>query len=182
MKHLRKHIKSFFYSIANNNNIRIALAFLFALLASSYVMDFPTLGTPLRNASFTTAFSELLAQATGSLIEVAGYKVTIYNSSIMFSPNNGVYFDFGCLGYREIIWFTAFMLMIYGPLKHKLWYIPTGIIILEISNILRSFTIATTNFHYPKSFDIIHTQGSLWYMYGTILLLWILWLHAFKKQ
>lgn len=168
--------------VLRNHNVRIALAFGIALVASSLLMDFPIFAEPLKNAPATQIFAEGLASVTGKLIQWAGYQVNVNQTSIMFSMDNGVYFDFGCLGYREIIWFATFMLIIYGPVKHKLWYIPIGFIMLQISNILRAFTIAVTNYHSPKSFDTVHAQGSLWYMYGTILILWILWLHAWNKK
>lgn len=182
MEFQKKHIKHLLRQAAANHNLRIILAFLMSLITASLLIDFPIFSKPISDAAFSTQFARFLAWATGSLIEFTGYKVTIYQSSIMFTTDNGVFFDFACLGFREIIWFSSFMIVIYGPFKQKLWYIPVGIIMLQISNILRSFTIAITNFHRPESFDIIHAQGSLWFMYGTILILWLLWLNAFKTN
>jgi exosortase/archaeosortase family protein len=179
MKNWQPNIKNYLLS---KFNWRIAIAFALGLVVSALLMDFDIFADILRSHSFTLGFSNFLALVTGGIIKVFGYEVSIIENTIRFSSTNGVYFDFGCLGYREIIWFSLFILVAPGPKNHKLWYIPVGIIIIELSNILRAASIAITNFHSPQSFEIIHAQGTVWFVYGTLLALWIIWLHYFENR
>jgi exosortase/archaeosortase family protein len=174
----QENIKNYFTS---SYNWRLAIAFAIGLVVSALFMDFEFLAEPARSHSITTAFSNFLALTTGAIIKVLGYDITIVDNAIWFTSNNGVYFDFGCLGYREIIWFGLFIMLAPGPSKHKFWYIPTGIIIIELSNILRATSIAISNFHAPQTFDLIHAQGTVWFVYGTVLALWLFWLNFFRK-
>ncbi|MFO7864354.1 MAG: archaeosortase/exosortase family protein [Salinivirgaceae bacterium] len=170
-------MKRLFFS---GRNINMAMAFGLGLIVTSLLMDFPQFSEPFAESSFTTAFSHLLAYLTAQLIDLAGYTVSLTNSSIMFNPTNGVYFDFSCLGYRQVIWFIVFMIIIRGPALHKLWYIPMGAIVIQISNVLRAAIIAIVNYHSPQSFELIHTQGSIWMIYGTVLTLWLIWLSMYQ--
>ncbi|MDA3868126.1 MAG: hypothetical protein PF489_15450 [Salinivirgaceae bacterium] len=170
-------IKHLFFS---GRNINMALAFVLGLIITTLIMDFPQFSKPVAQSSFTIAFSHFLAYLTAQLIELAGYTVSLTKSSIMFNQTNGVYFDFGCLGYRQVIWFIVFMIIIRGPALHKLWYIPMGAIVIQISNVLRAAIIAIVNFHSPQSFELIHTQGSIWIIYGTVLTLWLIWLSMYE--
>ena len=153
--------------ITSKFNWQIAIAFILGAVASALLMDFPAFADPIKQAVITPALSDLLASITGWIIETAGYSVSINNNSIFFTTDNGIYFDFGCLGYRQIIWFSVFLLFSPGKIIHKAWYIPLGIVVIEISNILRAAIIGISNYHNPRSFEIIHAQGTIWYVYGT---------------
>lgn len=178
MKQWQHNIKNYLLSPFN---WRIAIAFIAGFVVSALLMDFEFFAGTIRNHQFTIIFSNFLATTTGAIINLLGYEISIIKNAIWFTTNNGVYFDFGCLGYRELIWFSIFLLFAPGPFKHKLWFIPVGLIIIEISNILRAVSIAISNYHAPQSFDLIHAQGTLWFVYGTVLALWLIWLHFFRK-
>lgn len=178
MQKWTQKIKDYFLSAYN---WRLAIAFFSGLVISALLMDFDIFASHIKTHILTQEFGNLLALLTGKSIELLGYSITIVNNAIRFSHDNGVYFTFGCLGYREIIWFTIFLLIVPGPIKHKLWYIPLGIIVIEISNVLRAVSIAISNFHAPKSFELIHAQGTVWFVYGTVLALWLFWLNFFRE-
>ncbi len=175
---LRQNIIKYFTS---GFNWRIAAAFIAGGIISALLMDFPFFSSPLKNAAITEHISNLLAATTAWVIEMAGYDVALNQNSIFFSQNNGIYFAFGCLGYRQIIWYTVFLLISPGYTIHKAWYIPLGIIIIQFSNTLRAAIIGISNYLNPDSFEIIHAQGTIWFVYGTVLVLWLFWLHFFRK-
>jgi len=174
-KTIKKYLTSGF-------NWRIAFAFLAGAIASALLMDFPFFSTPIKDTAFTEGFSNLLATITASIIEVNGYEVTLKEPSILFTKSNGIYFAFGCLGYRQIIWFSVFLLISPGKPINKSWFILLGIIIIEFSNVLRAAIIGISNYHNPQSFEIIHAQGTIWFVYGTVLLLWLFWLESLKSD
>ena len=173
-KTIKKYLTSGF-------NWRIALAFLAGAITSALLMDFPFFSNPIKDTAITTDFSKLLATLTAWVIEINGYEVTLNAPSILFTESNGIYFAFGCLGYRQIIWFSVFLLISPGKPIHKTWFIPMGILIIEFSNVLRAAIIGISNYQNPQSFEIIHAQGTIWFVYGTVLLLWLFWLEFFKK-
>jgi exosortase/archaeosortase family protein len=178
MQKWKKNIKNYLLS---GYNWRLGIGFVFGLVVSALLMDFEFFAGSIRNHPFTIEFSNFLALLTGSITKLLGYDVNIIENAIRFSHNNGIYFAYGCLGYREMIWFALFMLVAPGPFMHKLWYIPLGLVIIEISNILRAVSIGISNFHAPQTFEVIHAQGTLWFVYGTVLALWLFWLSFLKK-
>lgn len=87
----------------------------------------------------------------------------------------------GCTGVKQAYVFATTMLFYSGPWKKKLWYIPTGIIILWAYNIARVSSILFLTRHHPERFDSLHEGVFRYVYYGLIFLLWVYWEEKIRK-
>ncbi|MDY0282738.1 MAG: archaeosortase/exosortase family protein, partial [Salinivirgaceae bacterium] len=85
------------------------------------------------------------------------------------------YFAYGCLGIRHLTLFAFFILFYFGRLKHKIIYILVGFVVLTFANVSRATIIGISIYFNPSWFDFVHEYGSMIVLYGTIFLLWIIW-------
>jgi exosortase/archaeosortase family protein len=96
--------------------------------------------------------------------------------------NSWIRIIWGCLGFKQMSIYAGIILLYWGPLLKKLWYIPMGCIILTAYNVVRiAVTVWLTNGH-PERFDSLH-DGILRYIYYTIVfLLWVVWEEFIVKK
>ena len=115
------------------------------------------------------------------LLEVFGYSVHAeygipgYMSWIQVEGSPGVYVGSGCSGLELFLIFAGFILIIKGNLKHKFWFVPAGLAIILILNIIRIATLAAIVYHAPEYLDFNHKYTFVFIVYGVILLLWWWW-------
>lgn len=79
-------------------------------------------------------------------------------------------------------WFYWFFIMILLPglWKHKLWFIPLGIILIHIMNLMRIASLGIVLTCTPTKFHFFHDiLGTL--LYILIFFMWILWVEIFSK-
>ena len=62
-----------------------------------------------------------------------------------------------------------------GPLKHKLWFIPLGVLIICILNTIRFVGISLYSNWYPDHFNFVHDWVFRPFIYFVIFLLWVIW-------
>ena len=75
------------------------------------------------------------------------------------------------------------MLIFPGPWKHKAWYIPAGLVIIEWTNIIRICGILLMEIQWgPKVFHIAHDYVFKVFFYFVIFLMWVLWVEKFKNK
>ena len=101
----------------------------------------------------------------------------------LFLPNNfTINMDSGCSGLQQFYLVLLLFLIIPGPIKMKIWYIPVGLIIVHISNIIRlTFLVLIT--HYDSdSFYFVHDWVFRPFIYGIIFLLWLYWEIQIRKN
>jgi exosortase family protein XrtF len=80
-----------------------------------------------------------------------------------------------------MILFVAFLLAFKAPLKNYLWFIPLGLFILHVSNIIRIASIGKINAHIPEWSQAAHDYLFPAWIYGTVILLWIVWVKYLSK-
>lgn len=93
----------------------------------------------------------------------------------------GVIYEYGCLGFRELAFFVVFIALQNGHFKNKIWYIPSGIIILTILNLIRIVIIIIGQHKDQDLFHPLHDIVSPIIMYPAILFLWLFWLSKYGK-
>ncbi len=88
----------------------------------------------------------------------------------------------GCSGVKQMFIFTVIMLFSYGSWKHKLWFIPLGVLICHGVNIVRIVLLALIAYRYPAQVDLFHTYIFKYAFYGIIFLIWIVWNEKFGYE
>lgn len=102
--------------------------------------------------------------------------------------NDCLYLAWPCLGVKITAVFIALVLVFPGRHLHKIWFIPMGIILIQVFNVFRFSALMMIIYHYPMS---VITNFNLWNMgigyhelfnlvlYLVIFGLFILWIKLF---
>lgn len=81
----------------------------------------------------------------------------------------------GCSGLKQMIQFSGLIAIIGGKYIHKLWFIPAGVIIIHLINIIRITGLATVILYIPEMWEISHDHIFKIIFYVGIFLLWLSW-------
>jgi len=96
--------------------------------------------------------------------------------------NSWIRIIWGCLGFKQMAIYAGIILLYWGPLLKKLWYIPLGWCILTGYNVIRIATTVWLTDGHPERFESLH-DGILRYIYYTIVfLLWVGWEELIVKK
>ena len=87
-----------------------------------------------------------------------------------------------CNAMTLFAFFALFVLAFPGNVKNKLWFIPTGIILIHIANLLRVMGLALINYYAPEYLDFNHTYTFTIFVYAIIFSLWMWWVNYSLKQ
>ncbi|PCI99637.1 MAG: hypothetical protein COB15_04015 [Flavobacteriales bacterium] len=111
------------------------------------------------------------------------YMIYVDNQTIgIYDAASNVFVGTGCNGLEMMVLFVGFVLIFDGSWKHKIWFIPAGIIILHILNIARVlslifigkyFTLELLEFNHKYTFTII--------LYVITFFGWMIWVKYFSQ-
>ena len=89
-----------------------------------------------------------------------------------------------CASLKQWFHWLFLMLLFPGPWKHKAWYIPAGLVIIEWTNVVRicGILLAQIWFPGPNTFHIAHDYVFKIFFYLVIFLMWVLWVEKFKNK
>lgn len=117
-----------------------------------------------------------------------GYEIVMFQGRMepqgyVYLCNNVLYIiGSGCLAHELMFYFAGLIIVIPGPWKHKLWYIPAGIIAIHIMNILRMFGLSITQFYFKEYFDVIHHGVFRMIIYAITFIFWVIWINYYAKD
>ena len=80
-----------------------------------------------------------------------------------------------CNGLVLYALFAGFVVAFPGPWLRKLWYIPVGILLIWILNVLRVAALAVNHHYAHSSVDFNHHYTFTFVVYAFIFGLWMLW-------
>ena len=87
-----------------------------------------------------------------------------------------------CDGVSIMAIFTIFLACFPANHLSKLWYIPTGIIIIHFLNIFRVCALAAISYYGPEYLAFNHTYTFTIFIYACIFGLWMFWVNKFAKK
>lgn len=177
-------IKGFLKSIKISNKlkkeiVRYAVSFFFAWLISALFSDFSYFRSLIQSVELDASLTKLLVFLTESLLNIIGFETYSIGSFLKIKGTFGLRFAYGCLGFRELLFFIVFIILQFGKITNKLWYIPSGIILLILLNAIRAAAIAVGQYNSPENTQLIHDIISPVIMYPTIFFLWIFWIKTY---
>ncbi len=97
------------------------------------------------------------AWLAGHLLNVFGQHVR-FSGEMIFSPSFSISIARGCDAIEAMALFAAALLAFPARWKPKLIGMAGGIAALFLLNIIRIVTLFLTGLHFPKAFDIMHTE------------------------
>ena len=87
----------------------------------------------------------------------------------------GVQIGAPCDGVALFALFAIFILAFPGPFLRKLWFIPAGIGLLHLANIVRVIVLARIQATFPEWLKFNHDYTFTVLIYGLVFALWYLW-------
>ena len=121
-------------------------------------------------------FTANILAAFNYMIYVDGQTVGIYGAAA------NVFVGTGCNGLEMITLFSGFVLIFEGSWKHKIWFIPLGIIILYFLNIMRVLALIFIGKYSLSSLEFNHHYTFTFIMYGITFIGWLIWVKYFSNK
>ena len=98
-----------------------------------------------------------------------------------------------CASLKQWMHWIFLMVLFPGPWKHKLWYIPAGLVVIEWTNVVRICGILLMQMQWPNihirlmggdinTFHLAHDYVFKFFFYLVIFLLWVLWVEKFYDK
>ena len=131
-----------------------------------------------RDGHLDTLLCNQLSQAGGAMLRVLGFAATIDAAQANLVVMNGqpaVIIGAACNGLVLYALFGGFVLAFPGPWQHKLWFVPLGIALIWVLNVLRVVVLALNHHYAHKSVDFNHHYTFNVVVYGFIFGLWMMW-------
>lgn len=142
-------------------------------------------------SEFTTSldgFSRLVTEQVANLFSITLPEITTAYScetpiaEIQYYEVPLVLIMEGCNAISVMILFLAFIIAFKGAIKHYLWFVPLGLLILYVSNLVRIYLIGMIVLYYPDYVGFSHDFLFPGIIYGTTFLLWVIWVKFFADK
>ncbi len=85
----------------------------------------------------------------------------------------------GCDGMDLLAVYFAFAVALPGPWKHKLWYVPLGLLAVHAFNLVRVMVLVVLAAYDKSVMEFNHKYTFIVLVYGFVFLLWYLWIKKF---
>jgi Transmembrane exosortase (Exosortase_EpsH). len=135
---------------------------------------------------FVWASALLFDQSTWVLDHVFRMDFFTRDQTIGFLNNEGNYSFVTvapeCTSLKQWMHWLFLMLIFPGPWKHKAWYIPLGLVIIEFTNVVRIVGISLFLRPYPHDFALAHDVIFKIMFYVVIFLMWAVWNDYFHHR
>ena len=137
------------------------------------------------NSGINRFLSENLAVFSNGLLHLFNYASTTEFLDqfviISFSSTRGVWIGEPCNGLKLFALFTIFIIAFPGNWKGKLWFIPLGILIIHIANIIRVAILAIIELKAPEYLNLNHDYTFTILVWSIIFALWYFWVKRFGE-
>ncbi len=161
------------------------ILFVLALLAANFFWKYTVLGdeggeqVTWFGLNITAPFEYMaqhIAQMVYALLQLTQDTVAFFEpSTIHFTNGTGTRIVWSCTGLKQSFIWIIIMLVARGQWKHKLWFIPLGLVCAYLFNIVRITLIALAIKSHPEWFEILHDYVFKYIFYGMLFLLWLWW-------
>lgn len=178
-----------FYLIKQETKFLILFIPLIVLWFSSYHYLYKIDIILNSNFDLLTEFSKLLSSQSNFVLSIFNLNAVIeihgdmvVTKIIGFPFSHGVWIGEPCNGIKIFGLFAIFIISFEGKIINKLWFIPFGILIIHILNIIRISILTYLSAVNPFILDFNHNITFQLIMYATILMLWFLWVIKFSSM
>ena len=120
-----------------------------------------------------------LVYITNQLLLIMGYTTFLYEHTFGIDGSNGVYIGTPCNGVELMALFSGFIIIFHGNWKNKIWFIPLGVVIIHLLNIIRVLSLAIIAMYSPETLDFNHKYTFTLLLYLFVFLGWIVWVKKF---
>jgi exosortase family protein XrtF len=138
-----------------------------------------------RHSYYDQNFIGLIIESTDVFLNFLGYTTfkVLQDRDVQvigIDGSNGVWVGSNCNAISLFILFLVFIVAYPGNQKHKLWFIPAGLVAIHFLNIMRVTALAIVALKYPAYLDFNHTYTFTFLVYAFIFMLWMVWVNKFS--
>jgi exosortase/archaeosortase family protein len=116
-----------------------------------------------------------VASVSGTLLGGLGFEAIVDGRSLALRGIPGVYIANGCNGLSTLGLFVGFVLAYPGSTQRRLWFIPFGVFVVYLTNVLRVVVMVLSQKYWPAAFEPLHGFGLTTIFYVVVFALWVLW-------
>ena len=127
------------------------------------------------------------ASLVAGLFELFGYSDISFQSNppdaseVYWAGKKIIGISDSCNGLVLFVIFAGFVISFPSKWKHRLIYIPFGIVAIYFLNIIRIFSLALIFIYYPYYLDFNHHYTFTFFVYMDIFLLWMAYVKKYGK-
>jgi len=182
------HINSLKKTLRNPKIQSLVYVFYFAVLLMSFHYIYKYWAGNLEFYPFAKQVDELFIIASDLLFNQSVWVLqhifqidfTTEAQTIYVNNHNGyVEVSPGCTSLKQWMHWLFIMLLFPGPWKHKLWYIPLGLVFIQFINVFRVVGLALMIIPWPQHFHFFHDNIFKPIFYFFIFLMWVGWVEFF---
>jgi exosortase/archaeosortase family protein len=186
----KEKIKEFCNNPKNQSLVDVGLFFVLIfsfhilfVIWNEYMNYWPVKG--LVDKLFAWASALLFDQSTCTLEHIFKMDFVTRGQTIIFLNNEDAYSAVTvapeCTSLKQWMHWLFLMLLYPGPWKHKAWYIPLGLVIIEFTNVVRIVGICLFLRPFPHDFALAHDVIFKIMFYVVIFLMWMVWNDYFHR-
>lgn len=116
----------------------------------------------------------ILQESAVFLLKLMSFSVFIHQNSFGIEGSSGVVLGPPCNGFNLMYIYAAFLLSIPGKLVIKLYWILTGMVIIQILNLVRILSLVYLSAYHPDLMSFNHDYTFTLIMYSCCFLSWYL--------
>jgi len=128
-------------------------------------------------------FAIFLLDGSELLLNIFGFEAVTFGKTIEILDdfsNQGIYLDRGCMGRNVMLTFAAVIFVFPGDFRHKLWYIPAGLAVIVLINLIRVAAMAYIGYAHPQYVDFNHYFVFRAVAWAAIFFMWAVWFNRFS--
>jgi exosortase/archaeosortase family protein len=127
---------------------------------------------------------QVISSSIWFLEEILKVNVSHINDRIYLDNNGWVGVGIGCSAFKPMLQFVILMFFFPGPFIRKLWFVPSGLVLIHITNNFRiiSLSLITHNSCSQEFWDFSHDYILRPLFYAVIFTLWVLWVEIISKK
>jgi exosortase family protein XrtF len=125
--------------------------------------------------------TRIVTLQSASLLRFFGYNTSVQDSfgrpTVMMKEEESLVLRVyeGCNGLNVMIVFVAFLFAFKGSIRQVLWFLPFGLVVIHVANLLRVILLYYTALHHQQLFYYFHKYFFTAILYLIVFGLWALW-------
>ena len=183
-------IKKYHLEAFKDVAIFMIILLVFHFLWKMFVGDFFDVAA-ISNSAFWLA--EQVYHQANWVLNLLGVKVTAFDQltidgrtheNVFFCAQNSgyVYVNRSCSGLKQFYQWFFLMLLYPGPWKHKLWFIPMGLVVFHLVNVFRILMMVFVTINLSQHWDLVHDYVLRPFFYVVMFALWVWWNEKFYHK
>lgn len=139
------------------------------------------------NSGFDYLLINNLTAITENILTTFGYKLMTLPAGVDtmgvvgIDGSHGVLIGYPCNGLELFALFAGYIIAFPGNIKTKFWFIPLGLFIIHLLNIIRVIALVFVAYKAPEYLDFNHTYTFTIFVYSVVFILWMIWTMKLSK-